>query len=124
MKGFLVSNLIECELLVSEMNFLSDLIYQLTIHRIENGFSDHDNVLQDYSYFQGFFYGVVSTQGNKRDKKVKIYLNDIRLYQLCELLKFFLLLKNVEGIENKELAENKARNILNNLSSEYATFLV
>lgn len=124
MRGFLVSNLIECELLVSEMNFLSDLIYQLTIHRIENGFSDHNNVLQDYSYFEGFFHGVVSTQKSKRDKIVKIHLSDIRLYQLCELLKFFFLLKNVEGIEDKEVAENKARNILNNLSSEYATFLV
>ena len=100
------------------------MIYQLTIHRIENGFSNHDDVLADYSYFQGFFHGVVSTQKTKKDKIVKIYLNDIRLYQLCELLKFFFLLKKVEGIKDRKEAEEKAGKILNNLTSEYANFLV
>ena len=117
------NGLIQCELLISEMNFLSDLIYQLTIHRIENGFSNHNDVLGDYSYFQGFFHGVVSTQKGKKDKIVKIYLNNIRLYKLCELLKFFFLLKKVEGIKDRKEAEEKARKILNNLSSEYANFL-
>lgn len=117
------SGAIQCELSISDMSFLSDAIYQLTIHRIENGFSDHDNVLQDYSYFQGFFEGIVTTHKGRKDKVIKISFSNVRLYRLCELLKLFCSLKAIEGVKDKESADEKARTILGNLSTEYANFL-
>lgn len=117
---------IQCELLVSDIKFLSHVVDNLDEIQTMYNYSNNFDLLRHYSYLEGFFDSILELKGARKNNVVKVGISNVRVRYLIDMLKMFIqkdIFIDVAELKDKEKADEKARAIIKYLDSQYAHFL-